>query len=385
VANTKETLKSGTVSAAGYDFPIRPSNVEFQGWHRPRKQFVRVEQWTCYINALLDEIKVKDGALSYFGLPGHDLIDLRYFNEHICTPRSVKLKFLGFNSSAMPGTDDDTALNLSMEELSRLPTYDHESDVVREDLQSLVREESLAWQKTLDLGPFDVLNLDLCDGFGKHAPGQISQNYYNAVAKLLTIQARRTAPWLLFLTTRVGSSHVHPTTMKLLTDLFKSNLVECTPFRDVSSKAYKISNQAELTRQSASPKGFQKIFLVGICKWLLKMSTDQRPQSKMEVKNVMGYKVKPEAEVEDMISVALKFIPQHGVTQDSIKLSSNSAKALDECQLAAAAATAINGLLDVDEYLAECPEIFEEMVTASSDILSAIGYDVTEYRNFAAS
>jgi len=161
--------------------------------------------------------------------------------------------------------------------------------------------------------------------------------------------------------------------------------VECTPFRDVSSKAYKISNQSELARQSTSPKGFQNIFLVGICKWLLKMGTDQRPQSKMEVKNAMGYKVKPEAEVEDMVSVALKFIPQHGVTQDSIKLASNSAKTLDECQLAASVATAISGLLDVDEYLADCPEIFEEMVTASSDILSAIGYDVTEYRNFAVS
>jgi hypothetical protein len=385
VANTAETLTSGTVSATAYAFPLRPSNVKFQGWHRPRKQFIRVEQWTHFIKTLLDEIKLQDGALSYFGLPGLDLLDLRYFNDHICEPRSVKLKFLGFNSEAQPGTDEDTALNLAIDELSRRPTYDPASDVVRDDLQSLVHDESLAWQKILDLGPFDVLNLDLCDGFGKLAPGQISQNYYDAVAKLLTVQARRTSPWLLFLTTRVGARHVHPTTLQLLIDVFNSNLIECESFQTASTKVYDISNQAQLNQQSKSAQGLQTIFLIGICKWLLKMSTDQKPQSSMELKNVMGYKVKPESPVEDMVSLALKFTPQHGVAVDSFKLASLPAKKLDECELASSVIMAMRSMLDVDAYLAECPEIFEQMIAASSEILSAAGYDVSGYRKFAVS
>jgi hypothetical protein len=156
----------------------------------------------------------------------------------------------------------------------------------------------VAWQKTFAVGPYDVINLDLCDGFGKQEPSEISPTYYDAVSRLLTVQAPRKMPWLLFLTTRVGKNHVHSDTLKRLTELFAENLSACKPFADISTKRFQIGNRDSLKKASDTAAGIQHIFLIGLSKWLLKFSVDQKPPSKLEVKSVMGYRVNKDSEVE---------------------------------------------------------------------------------------
>src|SRR5205085_920424 len=111
--------------------------------------------------------------------------------------RSIKLRFLGFNNSAHPESAEQAELNISLHEISKSVFYDPQSEIVPDDFQQLVNESSIAWQKTFGLGPYDVLNLDLCDGFGARPPGRLNETYYNALSKLLAVQARRKSPWLL--------------------------------------------------------------------------------------------------------------------------------------------------------------------------------------------
>ena len=91
-------------------------------------------------------------------------MDLRYFGTAVCAPRSLKLRFLGFNDAADPLSGDQTELNISLDELSKSASFDPLSEILPDDFRQLINENSIAWQKTLEIGPYDVVNLDLCDG-----------------------------------------------------------------------------------------------------------------------------------------------------------------------------------------------------------------------------
>jgi hypothetical protein len=247
-----DDLAGGIVGVEEYTVTVPPKKT-FLPWHKPRKQFVRNDQWRHYIVEMLDETKPPDGILTYFGLPGVDLLDLRFFGGTVCDPRSLKLRFLGFNDAASPQSGDQTELNISLDELSKSTFFDPMSEIVPDDFRELVNDDSIAWQKTLELGPYDVLNLDLCDGFGAQEPGQISETYYNAMSKLFGIQARKKGPWLLLLTTRVGKVHVHIDTLTRLSRLYAENLKKCNEFQKASAASFKINEEC---RPSAGISGW---------------------------------------------------------------------------------------------------------------------------------
>jgi hypothetical protein len=126
--------------------------------------------------------------------------------------------------------------------------------------------------------------------------------------------------------------------------------------------------------------GIQPLFLVGLCKWLLKLAAGQNPPSATEVKSVLGYRVLKHAKIQDMVSIAVRFDPTHGAIKDPSNLASIQPTKLDECDLATKALKKVADLLDVDEYLESEKEIFDEMVEAMCKLLDAARYDVDEYR-----
>ncbi|WP_407177483.1 PP_RS20740 family protein [Bradyrhizobium sp. STM 3562] len=378
-----ESLASDLVSIDDYSFAL-PKKREFLPWHKPRKQYVRSEQWRHYIGELADEIAAAGGTLTYFGLPGDDLLDIRFFGSAVCEPRSLRLRFLGFNNSADAQSDDQTDLNISLDEVSKSASYDPQSEIVPHDIREVVDDHSIAWRKTFEIGPYDVINLDLCDGFGAQPPGKFDHTYYNMVSKLLSVQARRKTPWLLLLTTRVGKAHVHFETLDRLSELYKTNLADCIRFREFSSKKYNISDASSLQKAKRQDKGIQPVFLVGLCKWLLRLSSSQNPPSIMDVKNVLGYRVKGGVEIEDMVSIAIRFNPTHGPTKDPSNLAGIQPTQIDECALATNALKRVGNLLDVDAYLGSQHEIRNEMVNAMCQLLDAARYDIAEYRKLFA-
>jgi hypothetical protein len=372
-------LADGIVGVTTYEYSERPKK-KFQPWHRPRKHFVRHEQWMYFTKELVNERGAGVERLSYFGLPGADLLDIRYFGSEVCEPNNIKLRFLGFDKSADPEDESQSDYNISYDEVSKAPSFDPQSEVIPDDFRDLVDESSVAWQKTFDFGPYDVVNLDLCDGVTKEQSGAEDETYYNAIAKLLAVQARNKSPWLLFLTTRVGVKHVHKDALARLSDLYSSNLKNCQPFRDASRAKFKIENDKTLAAAKANEQGLQSVVLVGICKWLLKLACGQNPPAKIEIKGVMGYRVRPEARVEDMVSIAIRFEPTHNLVEDPGRLAKSKAAGVDECDLATKALTKISKLFDVDGYLSSESPVMEEMLEATCKLLEAARYDPAEYR-----
>ena len=381
-ANESEDELAADIVSVGQYAVVVPAKKRFLPWHRPRKRFVRHEQWCYQIKQLLNEGHLTD-TITYFGLPGVDLLDLRCFGDTVCQPRDLKLRFLGFNKAAAPQSDDQPELNISLDELSKSPTFDVRSEIVPDDIRQLAKEDSIAWRKTVDCGPYDVVNLDLCDGLGEDPP-DFTETYYSAVNRLLSVQFKRKAPWLLLLTTRVDKDRIHALTLDRLSELYHKNLEKCESFLDASRELFAIKDGVSLKSAMDASVGVRSVFLVGICKWLLGFAIGQTPPLKFEVKSVYGYRVRRKAEIEDMVSIAFRFDPTFQPLPDTSRLTSVQAGKVDECELATKALRRVGGLFDVDEYLSSEASVMDEMINAMCDLLGAARYDVDEYRRWVA-
>jgi hypothetical protein len=115
--------------ASDYEAP-KPKKKEFLPWHKPRKQYVRRYQWCEQIKKLFAPVPTDDVAstgettLRYFGLPGIDLLDLRYFHDQVCEPSQLRMRFLGFNKGANPESPAQTELNISLLDVISIPLFD---------------------------------------------------------------------------------------------------------------------------------------------------------------------------------------------------------------------------------------------------------------------
>lgn len=360
-----------------------PLQRKFLPWHKPRKQFVRQKQWCEQINALLNEMQPDNGMLRYLGLPGVDLLDLRYFHTHICEPNNINLLFLGFNSGVQPGSPAQTELNISLDEVRRLKNIDASSDVVYDDICRIADERSIAWKKAKDFGTFDVVNLDLCDSFATASPGTAGNTHYFAFNRLMSLQARRKNPWLLFLTTKTGREDIHAESLRIFQNTYRENL-EYEEFQVISKEKLQIEDADTLKSVAKTSEGHLNVFLVGLCKWILGLGLVQTPQCKIEVKSTIGYRVNGMAEHDDLVSIALRFEPTFGVSEDSSGLSTDQAHQLDEGRLAVKILKQLNNRRCADKILAGNTELYEEMVSSTEELLALARYDIALYRDWLA-
>ena len=377
----EEELTDGLFGLSEYE-AAKPKPRKFLAWHRPRKHFVRHRQWCALIASLMDDVSLSNRPLRYLGLPGTDLLDIRHFYRALCEPKSIKFQFLGFNSEAHPNSPAQTDLNISLDEVRKLDLVDQNSDVMHADFCMLAAENTMAWKAARQTGPFDVINLDLCDGFGAETPGVIDKTYYNAVNKLMTLQSRSKDPWLLFLTTRTDKSEINPELLQLLVDKYSKNLTDCPDFLAKSSTDLDISSHELLQQAIETDAGHLPVFLVGISKWLIGLALEQRPPSKVKVLSTIGYHVVPGSIHNDLVSIAFRFEPTFTTSTDRMHLARDNEPQPNECQLATKALERVNKRVCADSILKSNAELRAKMIEASSALLEQARYDVAEYSAF---
>jgi hypothetical protein len=359
-----------------------PARREFLPWHRPRKQYVREYQWLEQIRSMLEAAPRLDKTLKYLGLPGADLLDLRYFHEQICKPQQLGLRFLGFNTAANPANSAQTELNISLDEVRRLAFVDPRSDVLGDDFRGVANPQSLAWKSAFDLGPYDVINLDLCDGFGAHLSGEEGPpTHFDALNQLLALQARSKVPWLLLLTTRASEHHVDADVLQKFLDRYAENLANCPSFKVRSRELF---GMEEVPAATSVGDKLLPVFLAGLCKWMLKLAIAQQPPTTIEVKSVIGYRVDTSAAHEDLISIALRFSPVFTPALDAMGLAQKAATPPDECALAVKAIGRIAKLRDADKILLEDATLRNAMIETTAKLLEVARYDPAAYRVWAA-
>lgn len=375
----EERTDDGMFPITAYEAPSREKKP-FLPWHRPRKHFVRHEQWQQQIEFLVNAGQLEHQTIRYLGLPGTDLLDIRHFHRTLCEPQELMLRFLGFNTAAHPQDAGQTELNISLDEVRKLPRIDPRSDVIADDFCFLADESSLAWNRAKDLGPFDVINIDLCDGFANHQPGTLDNNHYNAVNKLMTLQAGKKQPWLLFLTTRTGQQDINAEVLNAFIEKYRRNLADCVSFQEKSLTDFEIGNAGDLDKAVQTPDGHLSVFLVGLCKWMIGIGVGQQPPFNVTVTSVLGYRVLPEATHNDLVSIAFRFDPTFAAAPDSMGIAGVKDARPDECQLATATVRRVKNRKCVDTILRDDPAVMKNMVEATEELLALARYDIGEFR-----
>lgn len=378
-----EDLKS-IFTTPRYEVPEPTQSKKFMPWHKLRKQYVREKQWSKSLLDLLIEHPIEGRPIKYLGLPGNELFDLRVLHKEVCVPKELSLHFLGFNTGAKVPGSDQMEIDLSTEEVKRLEMVDGQSKVMPDDFRSLADHRSMAWSEAQRVGPFDVVNIDLCDGFGKEFPGKIDDTYYNAMREILTIQSSTNRPWLLFLTTRVGQEYAHGSTFDRLRKVFEQNISTCAEFRDATSGRMRISSIADIRSAARSPRGYSNIFITGLSKWLVAFGRVSAPKAVVRLCDLMGYSVKRGAVVCDLVSAVFKVSPVMQPPRDRFNLASSRLVPIpSECEIAVEIVDVVCNCEDVDASLRDDSEERRELLSRSSALMHAARYDGSEYQRWA--
>ncbi len=348
---------------------------EFKPWHRPRKQFVRREQWAEQIGRLYVDRPAGD-PLRYLGLPGTDLIDLRYLHDEFCRPAGRPLVFLGLNSDARSDSPARSELDISLYEVSRLPHVVKEhSDVIPDDFRCLGDEASIAWTRARALGPFDVINLDLCDGLASDSPA-IQQSIYDALAHVTALQGHSLTPWLLLVTTRIGSNMFDSDAEAAILQRFHDNVCTCDGFVE-ECQLHLGLDAATIESSTCSEEDYLKLMIAALGKWLAQLIQASR-SSQVVLASTLGYRVVKGAPCEDLVSIALRCEPIFPRPENA--LSPTPPQPFDECKTAKRIVRRTARRKDVDSILEADSNAHEDLVVEMEGLLTAARYDVARYR-----
>ena len=374
----RDDLTSGIFGDFEYVLPqMEPK--EFKPWHKPRKQFVRREQLSALLLRLYETREPGD-PLRYLGLPGTDLIDLRYLHEQLCRKKDRQLSFLGFNTEAQPGNSAHVQLNISLDEVVRLPGVDPQSLVLLDDFRLVGNKNSVAWSRAKKLGPFDIVNIDLCNGLASEPP-QKDGSIYNALAQLMTLQTRKLDPWLLLISSRIGRGKFDADAEQKLFDVFRRNVAKCKGFAEMCMKYLNLDVQS-IDLATCSEGDLLNLMPAAIGKWLSALGQG-RDGSRVELASTQGYQVDPCADREDLVSLALRFDPVIEAPTDVFFPTPPAP--VDECKTAKNILKRSARRLNVDTILKEEPEMKEELITETEQLLALARYKVADYRSWLTS
>ncbi len=355
---------------------------DFKPWHKPRKQVIREEQWGQEVEWIIGCKDPDDKSLRYLGLPGVDLLDIRYLYERFCKDGAYELRFLGFEKAAKPASPYSNALNLSLQEVRSLEHVDKQSEILGDDLRLLADDNSIAWGTAQRLGPFDAINIDLTDHMARDEPA-IDLSIYNVIHQVCGLQQRRPLPWTLFLTSRLNKANVSADALaRLLTALIK-NFEGCAAFNSALQTQLGISDVSPSAAKTWDDGAFFNSMAVAFAKWLLGLA--QAMRSMFSISSTIGYRVWPAAPYFDMLSIVLRFQPVPSIRPDSLGLASASPAFPDECSEAAKLPGRIAQLVDIDEELKTHDSLWEIFREKTALLLSQARYDPAGYRIWADS
>lgn len=356
-------------SRTQYESPERPAARSFKPWHKPRKQFVRDELWAMEIGEILELKSPEDTILRYFGLPGEDFLDIRHFHNRFRSELS-SIQFLGLDRTA------DIDSNISYQEVLNLDRIDKaRSKVITDDLTQLANENSLAWEQTCQFGPFDIINIDLCDSFGKGSPS-LTASLYNAVAAIFSLQQRSPNPWSIFLTTRITPGDISAEVVPGLDDLILDNLDRCETF--ARQFRHRISDGFSSLSHLTGVEYFDSVS-VAYAKWFASMAVKIR--CKFSMKSAAKYCVNEAADF-DMLSAVFRFEPIYSAVADSSGLVMPSGLPHQECQMIKDVPSIVSNAVDVDGLLRTDPLVSDHHRNASKALLMEARYLVDGYDGF---
>nr|BDD47029.1 hypothetical protein 1 [bacterium] len=356
---------------------------EFRGWHKPRKQLVRREQWLREIAILIPNLRLDGKLLRYLTLPGEDMFDIRLLSE-FCKRKGLALKPLGFNDELFSITEKNISGNELSDKIAPCSVL-----VIPDNFSVLKSDRSQGFSYIKEHGPFDVVNLDLC--------GSISciehPDTHQALKNLCQYQVnKRREPWLLFLTTRAEHEQVNlrdlPSYLKTLkynsdySSTFATRLTTITGFKPQEYDGGVVP--CDLI-QPCNGFRFVRLFATGFAKWLLRLMLTSRWT--VEMLDSYWYRVednqKPES-FPNMLSLAFKISPVDIALSDSSGLvTSDPSPEVDEDYLGIAILDKSENLIDIDQKIDRDGALYNELFHETINLLQIARYPVEQYHKWA--
>lgn len=368
----------------------------FYAWHKPRKHWVRVNQWNASIAKLIGKLQL--GAttrpLSYLSLPGPDLLDVRAI-QPLCAGVDVSLRFLGLNNIREHEKEVATEQALSISEVRAMSHIDPSSSVVLDKFEHIANTKSVAYGRVIkDKASFDVVNIDLCCSFAETRPGESIPDYYNALFKLLRHQAdTRVDDWLFFLTTRNNQDMIHPETIDKFINSINGILTGDAGFKQLLiDKKIFLENtfvNGLIDRNRLDPKSFANSFLIGVGNWIVHALLDNNPKWKVSTLPVYGYHVAEQSADCDMISLGFycsRVLEPAIDTQMLAGASVNdNVQTLEQVNKGCfdRLINKIESQTDIDVQLYLDNELYQQSLEGSAALLRAARYREDVYRRWA--
>lgn len=409
MSETTSDLADDLIPEAPEHIQIR--RVDFQPWHKIRKQYIRDFQWNKtilkYMRSLknlqtdsaetdveeMDENSSVSNELDFgypltcLSIPGEDLLDLRSLQKKM-EPRGHRLKYLGFNKGH-GSNEEGTKLHIANNQVTSLRGVVRRSLVARDSFQAIARENSVANQYLRNYGPFHVINLDICDTLFPNTTAEYN-DYYNAIHRLAEYQmSRQTNPWLLFVTTQVEPGVID---VEGLSKLCSSARINCNNHPDFLERLAGVlpiaafqSEVANIDCGHLTDKHMASVFGVAFGKWLLKLVTSVSSPWTMTMLSGFKYVIKQDLGVE-MLSLGFHFSRHVQPPVDVAGMSSiqpNQGEMPSELEKALHVVDMVQGIRDVDEILRNDSELYDTMEAASADLMESAGFDRREYISWA--
>ena len=341
----------------------------FKPWHRPRKQHVRRVQIDGHLESVFE---ANDGPIRYLGMPGSDLLDLRWIHGGMCERLGRRLLFIGFD---MGDGDDETRFSIEAAKLG-MSDVDERSDIIPTKFQSLADADSIAYQKALRIGSFDIVNIDLCNGVASEMPSASVDTMYDAIANLIGLQVSRVKPWVLMLTTRIDRSNVNSSVGNQLAAIIDSNIRDCHDFREAIQAAYGQQHTRFQTLSGIGAATVAQLRSVGLAKWIIHLAATK--QMAAALVSAETYTVRPSSGHPDLLSMAFVVQPPvRSPAADSFRLAmqAHGGCEVDECEPAVAALGTLRSAADVDSLLSQDTALYQQARAESADLLVQAGYD----------
>lgn len=351
----------------GNDEAAPALDYEPQPWHKPRKQFVRKTQWAAQITSLLESAARE--RFMYLTLPGSDLLDVRYLHDRIFAPNAVRLRFLGFDTSADPTNPEQAKFEGRLHSALGLQYLDQTSMVRPEDFRRVGERKSPAFREMSQQGPYDAVNVDLCGGI---LASTDVPSFLHALEAVLRVQSRRTTESLLFVTTRTDAQQVDSATYATLRADFVRAVKSNTDLSALIDSYFGSVDKIVVTDDTSEAQDIE--FIAVFACWLAAVAA--KVDLKVDLKSVQSYKVVNSSPCDDLASMAFLLTPVQTTpgpvagewTHSEASLANSSWKTIP---------SRLNARRKVDEILEGDADLEQQLRQATFDLLLASGYSVS--------
>lgn len=364
---------------------LNDQRIDFEPWHHPVKQVVRERQWASLTRRLLQGRPAGSlPVLRYFTLPGRDLLDVHVLSE-ACEPYGVKIQYFGFNSNLGSAREPDATWVTTEAALRQSGRITDDAIVLSDRLEDIALESSQAAEALKGRPPFDVINIDACDHLAYSPPGR-ERSIFDALNALLRHQMRASAPWLLFITTRVSPDLIALPGLLFQDAISKNLMVQGSGFGAalaacLDADAHRLAAEMPSIWRCNDHR-FLKLYSVGLGKFLLQFFNGQ-PNLPANVELASLYTYRVYGEEPDMLALAFR------ITPDTVRVYApnigGAAVVPDlEPDRAIKVANQAVKLQDLDSALAAEKDVLGAAVDGTRKLLQQANYDLAAWQHWLA-